>query len=248
MQQGRHIAHKFESGWEVGVIKAFSSRLKDPEIKEQFKRRVESLSQAREQEMESLILKLTGKPVSTEDFADAANYNIVTILHTAGEEILGLASFEPNHPRKTSEGYHASSVPQEADSQMRIQTLKNQLRKDTELNKPQSILDDIASQLKREKSKLDEMLTQKRNHKFLHAMGAAQPKDQDPKTPSRSMWDYLKRYKTDHVQSTLPKAANDNASTDPRIGKLGPLSLDPLIWHRYRFALSHPLQGHKESP
>jgi hypothetical protein len=22
MQQGRHIAHKFESGWEVGVIKA----------------------------------------------------------------------------------------------------------------------------------------------------------------------------------------------------------------------------------
>ena len=23
MQQGRYIAHKFESGWEVGVIKAF---------------------------------------------------------------------------------------------------------------------------------------------------------------------------------------------------------------------------------
>ena len=23
VQQGRHIAHKFESGWEVGVIKAF---------------------------------------------------------------------------------------------------------------------------------------------------------------------------------------------------------------------------------
>jgi hypothetical protein len=26
MQQGRHIAHKFESGWEVGVIKAFDTR------------------------------------------------------------------------------------------------------------------------------------------------------------------------------------------------------------------------------
>ena len=24
--QGRHIAHKFESGWEVGVIKAFERR------------------------------------------------------------------------------------------------------------------------------------------------------------------------------------------------------------------------------
>jgi len=26
MQQGRHIAHKFESGWEVGVIKAFGKK------------------------------------------------------------------------------------------------------------------------------------------------------------------------------------------------------------------------------
>jgi hypothetical protein len=24
-----------------------------------------------------------------------------------------------------------------------------------------------------------------------------------------------------------------------------PLSLDPLVWHRYRFALSHPLEGHR---
>jgi hypothetical protein len=26
MQQGRHIAHKFESGWEVGVMKAFDKK------------------------------------------------------------------------------------------------------------------------------------------------------------------------------------------------------------------------------
>jgi hypothetical protein len=26
MQQGRHITHKFESGWEVGVIKAFDKK------------------------------------------------------------------------------------------------------------------------------------------------------------------------------------------------------------------------------
>ena len=62
------------------------------------------------------------------------------------------------------------------------------------------------------------------------------------------MWDYLKRYKNDHVQSSLPKEVNENASDDPRIWKLGPLSLNPLAWHQYRFALSHPLQGHKESP
>jgi hypothetical protein len=62
------------------------------------------------------------------------------------------------------------------------------------------------------------------------------------------MWDYLKRYKNDHVQSSLPKEVNENASSDPRIWKLGPLTLNPLAWHQYRFALSHPLQGHKESP
>jgi hypothetical protein len=26
VQQGRHTAHKFESGWEVGVIKAFDKK------------------------------------------------------------------------------------------------------------------------------------------------------------------------------------------------------------------------------
>jgi hypothetical protein len=29
MQQGRYIAHKFESGWEVGVIKAFDKGLEE---------------------------------------------------------------------------------------------------------------------------------------------------------------------------------------------------------------------------
>jgi hypothetical protein len=29
VQPGRHIAHKFESGWEVGVIKVFGK--KDPQ-------------------------------------------------------------------------------------------------------------------------------------------------------------------------------------------------------------------------
>ena len=55
----------------------------------------------------------------------------------------------------------------------------------------------------------------------IHATGAAQPQAQDPKTPKRSIWDYLERYKNDHVQSSLPKEVNENASSDPRIWKLG---------------------------
>jgi hypothetical protein len=128
-----------------------------------------------------------------------------------------------------------------------IQALRNQLKQATALT-PQSTLDSISDQLRREKQNLDRLRTHKRNHKFLHATGAAQPQAQDQKTPKRSMWDYLKRYKNDHVQSSLPKEVNENASSDPRIWKLGPLTLNPLAWHQYRFALSHPLQGHKESP
>jgi hypothetical protein len=50
----------------------------------------------------------------------------------------------------------------------------------------------------------------------------------------------LNRYKNDHVQSSLPKEVNENASIDPRIWKLGPLSLNPLVWHQYSFALDTP--------
>ena len=32
MQQGRYIAHKFESGWEVGMIKAFTFDKKGPQF------------------------------------------------------------------------------------------------------------------------------------------------------------------------------------------------------------------------
>jgi len=47
------------------------------------------------------------------------------------------------------------------------------------------------------------------------------------------MWDYLKRYKNDHVQSSLPKEVNENASSDPRIWThpkppcLAPISFRP---------------------
>ena len=62
------------------------------------------------------------------------------------------------------------------------------------------------------------------------------------------MWDLLRRYKTDHVQSNLPVHTHDNASPDPRIWKLGPLTLDPQAWHRFRYALGHHLLKHKASP
>ena len=195
--------------------------------------------------MALLLSQLNDKSLSITEFADEANHMIVSILQKAGEEILSIASFETNHPRSTHAGHHSSPDPAEAHCQQRIQALRDQLK-----TAPKSTphRDALVAQLRLERQKLDGLRTQTRNHKFLHATGAAQSQDQDPKTPNRSMWDYLKRYKNDHVQSSLPKEVNENASGDPRIWKLGPLSLNPLAWHQYRFALSHPLQGHKESP
>jgi len=68
-----------------------------------------------------------------------------------------------------------------------------------------------------------------------------------PTTSPHSLWDLLRRYKTDHVQSNLPTQTHDNASHDPRIWKLGPLTFDPQAWHRFRYALGHHLLKHKSS-
>jgi len=62
------------------------------------------------------------------------------------------------------------------------------------------------------------------------------------------MWDLLRRYKTDHVQSNLLAQTHYNSSPDARIWKLGPLTLDPQAWHQSRYALGHHLLQHAQSP
>jgi len=44
------------------------------------------------------------------------------------------------------------------------------------------------------------------------------------------------------------RKTHDNASLDPRIWKLGPLTFDPQAWHRFRYALGRHLLKHKSSP
>jgi hypothetical protein len=44
VQQGRHIAHKFKSGWEVGVIKAFDKAFEKGPSRLQVKRQVQGWS------------------------------------------------------------------------------------------------------------------------------------------------------------------------------------------------------------
>ena len=60
-----------------------------------------------------------------------------------------------------------------------------------------------------------------------------------------SMWNYLRKFKNNHAKNSLPPEARSNASTDARIWESGPLTLNPLNWHCYRFALGHHLFKHK---
>ena len=133
---------------------------------------MEALSQEEKPDMDLLLSKLNDKSLSIIGFSDAANHVIVTILERT------------NHPRSAHAAHHSSPDPAEVNCQKRIQALRDQLKQATALT-PQSTLDDTADQLRRERQNLDRLRTQKRNQKFLHATGAAQPQAQDPKTPQR---------------------------------------------------------------
>ena len=63
-----------------------------------------------------------------------------------------------------------------------------------------------------------------------------------------SIWDLLRLYKTDHTKSTLPEQTTDNSSKDEGIWTLGSLTFEPLVWHRFRYALGHHMFRYKESP
>jgi len=62
------------------------------------------------------------------------------------------------------------------------------------------------------------------------------------------MWNYLRKCKNNHAKNSLRPETCSNASTDARIWKSGPATLDPLNLHCYRFVLGHHLFNHKLSP
>jgi len=110
------------------------------------------------------------------------------------------------------------------------------------------VIADLGKSHNKEKHDLLKLQHQMRQKNVTDAVASSASVPTHQKTSSHFMWDLLRRYKTNHVQSTLPARTHDNASPDPRIWKLGPLTLDPQAWHRFRFALGHHLVKHNASP
>ena len=97
--------------------------------------------------------------------------------------------------------------------------------------------------------KLQHQVRQKTVTDAMHSP-VPNPSHQTTSPQSHSMWDLLRRYKTDHVQSNLSAHSHHFASLDPgaRMLKLSSLTFDPQAWLRFRCAPRHQLRTYKASP
>ena len=152
-------------------------------------------------------------------------------------------------PRRQQDNGHFSSDDKHiSEKQTLTQSLKDKLRQSRQEGAPAHVIADLGKSHVKEKHELLKVQHKIRQKIVTDAVASSASVPNHQRTSPHSMWDLLRRYKTDHVQSTLPAHTHDNASPDPRIWKLGPLTLDPLAWHRFRYALGHHLLRHKASP
>jgi len=134
-------------------------------------------------------------------------------------------------------GNYSSNYKRITAKQTSTQTFRNKLRQAREEKAPPHIIKDLGKSLTKEKHELLKLQHQVRQKSVTDAMHSSLLNPNHLTTSPHSLWDLLRRYKTDHPQSDLPTQTHDNTSYDPRIWKLGPLTLDPQAWHRFRYAL-----------
>ena len=145
-------------------------------------------------------------------------------------------------------GHYSSDDRHIVAIQTLTQTLKHKLRQAGVEGAPSHISADLGKSHAKGKHELQKLQHQARQKTVIDAVNSPISNTNLPKPLPHSLWDLLGRFKTDHVQSTLPAHTHDNASPDPRLWKLGPLTLDLQAWHQFRFALGHHLLKHTQSP
>ena len=235
-------------------------RLKDKDTKEAFTRVLARKVSRITPTIQKLHAQLQGKQISPQSFADTANTEITSILQKTALEILTQIDSQTSpHTRTTSNSHvqdsranhHSSKDPHEALLQRTIQFHRDTLgtlRKDLSLDDADTLAYH-QNKLKQAQIDLLNSQTKKMQDKLLANVvcdhgDAGNTSGQNP----GSMWNYLRKYKNNHAKNSLPPETRSNASTDARIWESGPLTLNPLNWHCYRFALGHHLFKHKLSP
>ena len=143
--------------------------------------------------------------------------------------------------RQQENGHFSSDDKCKVAKQTLTQTLRNTLRQSRDEGAPAHVITDLGKSHAKEKHELPKLQHQMLQKFVTDAAASSASVPTHQRTSPHSMWDLLRRYKTDRVQSNLPAHNHDNASPDPRIWKLCPLTLDPQAWHRFRYALGHHL-------
>jgi len=209
-----------------------------------------------ESAIQTLKTSLEQGHIDATQYAAHANTIIVSALQVTAERILGKTEFRGKRAQQEhmiqrgqqGSGHYSSHEKRIAEKQTSTQTLKDKLRQAREEDAPPHIITDLGKSHAKEKHELRKLQHQLRQKTVIDVLKSPALSPSHPATPPHSTWDLLRRYKTDHVQSNLPAQTRDNASLDPRIWKLGPLTFDPPTWHRFRYALGHHLLKHKSSP
>jgi len=180
----------------------------------------------------------------------------VSTLQVTAQKIIGTTEFRGKNAQKEhstqrrqqDNGHFSSDDKCIVAKQTLMQTLKDKLKQAREEGAPAHAIAGLGQSHANEKHDLLKLQLQIRQRIVTDAIASSASVQNYQRILPHSMWDLLRRYKTDHVQSNLPARTHDNASPDFRIWKLGPLTLDPQAWRRFRFALGHHLLRHKASP
>jgi len=180
----------------------------------------------------------------------------VSALQVTAQKIIGTTEFRGQNARKEhliqgrqQENRHFSSDDKRIVAKQTLtQALKHKPRQAREKGAPAHVIADLGKIHVKENHELLKLQHQMQQKIVTDAVASSASVPAHQRTSSHSMWDLLRRYKTDHMQSTLPAHTHDNASPDPRIWKLGPLTLDPQACHRFRYALGHHILRLEASP
>ena len=170
--------------------------------------------------------------ISPSQYADKVNTIIVSALQVTADRSHGKTAFRSQHAQKEhmtersqqDNGNYSSTHTRIAAKQTSTQTLKDKLRQAREETAPPHIIADLGKSLAKEKHdllKLQHLLRQKSVTDVIHS-SVLNPSHLT--TSPHSLWDLLRLYKTDHVQSNLP-LRHKRMTTQPMTPEFGSWAL-----------------------
>ena len=107
-------------------------------------------------------------------------------------------------------GSYSSTDKHIKAKQTSTQTLKHKLRQAREESAPPNVIADLGKSHAKGKHELRKLQHQARQKTVTDANESSVPTANQQKSQTYSVWDMLRRYKTDHVQSNLPTQTHDN--------------------------------------